>query len=98
MHKIQESFRPPDPRWLESLDDAAKEKVITTIATENIRYSIENILEQSTILREMRAKGQIEIVGAFYDVSTGLVEFIDPDRSPPKTARAEGLPPFLHTP
>ncbi len=98
VHKIQESFQPPDPRWLESLDDASKEKVITNIATENIRYSIENILEQSKILREMRAKGQIEIVGAFYDVSTGLVEFIDPDRKHSRTARAEGLPPFLHTP
>jgi carbonic anhydrase len=42
----------------------------------NVELSIERIKEESSILSEMEKNGEIEIVGAMYDVSTGLVEFI----------------------
>jgi carbonic anhydrase len=54
------------------LNDANVEKV----AHLNVELSIARIKEESSILSEMEQNGEIEIVGAMYDVSTGLVEFI----------------------
>lgn len=50
--------------------------VIEEVAHLNVELSITRIKQESTILAEMDQQGEIEIVGAMYDVSTGLVEFI----------------------
>jgi len=42
-----------------------------------VKRSVENIIEQSVILREMIEKEQIGLIGAIYDVETGLVEFLE---------------------
>lgn len=39
--------------------------------------SIENIKEDSAVLKEMHRKNEIDIVGAIYDTKTGVVEFLD---------------------
>ena len=49
---------------------------VEKVAYLNVELSIERIKEESAILSEMEKNGEIEIVGAMYDVSTGLVEFI----------------------
>jgi carbonic anhydrase len=38
---------------------------------------IEQIHSQLNQLEEMNHKGEIKIVGALYDISTGVVEFLD---------------------
>jgi len=50
--------------------------VIEEVAQLNVELSISRIKQESTILAEMEEQGEIEIVGAMYDVSTGLVEFL----------------------
>jgi len=42
-----------------------------------VKRSVENIIEQSVVLREMIEKEQIGLIGAIYDVETGLVEFLE---------------------
>ncbi|MGI8409327.1 MAG: carbonic anhydrase family protein [Pyrinomonadaceae bacterium] len=42
-----------------------------------VKRSVENIVEQSVILREMIEKEQIGLIGAIYNVETGLVEFLE---------------------
>lgn len=42
-----------------------------------VKRSVENIIEQSVILREMVEKSQVGLIGAIYDVKTGLVEFLE---------------------
>lgn len=49
---------------------------IEETATVNVGLSIENIRKESPILEEMETNGDIKIVGAIYDVSTGNVHFI----------------------
>jgi len=49
---------------------------IEQVAHLNIEQSIKQIRQRSAILSDMEQKGEIEIVGAMYDVNTGLVEFI----------------------
>jgi carbonic anhydrase len=48
---------------------------VDAVARENVRRGIDTVLERSTVLREMRAAGEIDVVGGMYCVSTGLVEF-----------------------
>lgn len=48
---------------------------IEEVSFENVNVSIERIRKESPILAEMEENGEIEIVGASYDVNTGLVEF-----------------------
>lgn len=47
------------------------------VAEINVRRSVEQILEDSPILNEMVEKGEIGIVGAMYDVTSGEVSFYD---------------------
>lgn len=45
------------------------------VADANVHLTIANIRRQSPILRELLDKGQIDLVGAMYDLDTGKVEF-----------------------
>jgi carbonic anhydrase len=49
---------------------------IEETAIVNVALSIENIRKESPILAEMESQGEIQIVGASYDVGTGKVRFI----------------------
>jgi len=52
------------------------EKVVEEVCHVNVQLSIDRIREESAILAEMEKSGEIEIVGAVYDVTTGQVKFI----------------------
>ncbi|RFS23384.1 carbonic anhydrase [Chitinophaga silvatica] len=43
----------------------------------HVERSVQAIVEQSNILRDMIQRGEIGIVGAIYDVETGIVSFMD---------------------
>jgi carbonic anhydrase len=43
----------------------------------NVQVSVENIRKQSPILNEMEQQGQIKIVGAYYDMDNGVVDFFE---------------------
>lgn len=50
---------------------------VENVASINVRRMVEEILERSPILKEMVDNGEIGIVGAMYDVTTGQVEFYE---------------------
>jgi carbonic anhydrase len=55
----------------------SKNKVyVDKVTNENVELAIVNIRKNSPILKEMEEKGEIEIVGGMYDVSTGAVTFV----------------------
>ena len=43
----------------------------------HVQRSVQAIMEQSNILREMIQKGEVGIIGAIYDVETGIVSFME---------------------
>ncbi len=49
---------------------------IEQVSVLNVQLSIDKIRKESSILAEMEQNEEIEIVGASYDVNTGLVEFL----------------------
>ena len=47
------------------------------VSENNVRLAMKNIREKSPILKEMESKGEIKIVGAFYNLAEGNLEFIE---------------------
>lgn len=56
---------------------SANGEFVTHVSRENILHTINTIREESSILHDMEASGQIRIVGALYDMDTGEVRFLD---------------------
>lgn len=52
------------------------EDFVHEVCLSNVNYTIHKIRKDSPILKEMENKGEIKIVGAVYDMSTGKVRFL----------------------
>lgn len=50
---------------------------VENVARIQVKRSVECIVEQSVVLRELIENGQIGLVGAMYDVENGTVEFLE---------------------
>ncbi len=50
---------------------------VKRVAENNVRHNLKLIREKSPILKEMEDKGQIKIVGAFYRLTDGTLEFVE---------------------
>jgi carbonic anhydrase len=49
---------------------------VDAVAMSNVRLGLENIRQRSTILADLEKKKAIDIVGAMYHLSNGVVEFV----------------------
>lgn len=49
---------------------------VEAVAKENVLHTIETIKAKSSILKEMQDKGEIKIIGGYYDLHIGQVEFL----------------------
>jgi carbonic anhydrase len=49
---------------------------VDAVARRNVELTVEEIRRNSPVLAEMEKNGEIRIVGAMYDISTGRVEFL----------------------
>jgi carbonic anhydrase len=50
---------------------------VDLVIRENVNQMVQNIRVQSQVLNEMEKRGEIKIVGAYYDMDNGLVSFFD---------------------
>ena len=50
---------------------------VENVAAINVQQNVNAILEKSAILKEMAENGEINIIGAMYDVTVGKVEFYE---------------------
>ena len=50
---------------------------VQAVAEENVRQTVQQIVDRSPVLRERVASGDLVVVGAMHDVSTGEVSFMD---------------------
>lgn len=58
----------------DGLEDAEFRDLVSRI---NVRNSIKEIKEKSPLLRELINKGEVKLTGAFYDISSGVITFMD---------------------
>jgi len=49
---------------------------VNRVAIENVKLNIDRLKAESPVLNEMVESGDIEVVGAMYDVATGKVNFL----------------------
>ena len=57
--------------------NAENSEFVEKVSRIQVKRSVEEIIERSVILREMIEKGEIGLIGALYDVETGIVEFLE---------------------
>ncbi|MFD0799141.1 carbonic anhydrase family protein [Maribacter chungangensis] len=50
---------------------------VDKVSEKNVHLTIENIRERSRILFDMEQNGEIKIIGAMYDITTGKVNFYE---------------------
>ena len=48
---------------------------VQAVAEMNVQLTMQKLRDRSIVLREMIDKGEVELVGAMYDVSSGKVTF-----------------------
>ena len=71
LDKIQPALSLVKTKQKEMNDQAIEEVIL-----ENVKHSIQQIRKESPILSMMEEAGEIEIVGAIYNVSNGKVDFL----------------------
>jgi carbonic anhydrase len=57
--------------------NAGNPEFVEKVSRIQVKRSVENIIEQSIILREMIENKEIGLIGAVYDIDTGQVEFLE---------------------
>ena len=56
--------------------NSANEAFVTAVAEQNVRLNVNALLTRSHILHDLNETGQIKVVGAMHDVSSGQVTFL----------------------
>jgi carbonic anhydrase len=59
----------------QSLRNSKNIDFVNDVAKKNVELTIDNIRKQSPVLQDMEDAGEIEIVGAMYDINDGSVTF-----------------------
>lgn len=60
-----------------SLRNSKNPEFVDAVAEKNVQLTIDRIHAESPILSEMEKNGEIMIIGAMYDINTGVVNFFD---------------------
>jgi carbonic anhydrase len=55
---------------------SSNDEFVRHVSENNVRYALQQIRSKSPILKEMEDKGEIKIVGAFYRLTDGTLDFI----------------------
>lgn len=61
---------------VEGVADSSNSEFVAKTVENNVKLTIDRIREKSAILKEMEEKGEINIVGGVYKLSTGKVELV----------------------
>jgi len=58
-----------------SLRNSSNSEFLNNVSAKNVQLTIDRITKESSVLAEMHKNGEIQIVGAMYDVNSGVVNF-----------------------
>ncbi len=60
-----------------SLRNSSNSEFVDNVSAKNVQLNIDRILKESDVLAEMLGNGEIQIIGAMYDIKTGAVNFYE---------------------
>ncbi len=68
---------------------SANKAFVEAVAHENVAMTVDNIIERSSVIRGLVESGRLMVIGAMYDVSTGVVTFDDATMRTAETLSAD---------
>jgi len=74
---LMQSIHPALER-AQALTGKTGSEIIEVCCVENVFVQIETMFKKSEVLREAARQGELSIIGAVYDIETGLVTFLGP--------------------
>lgn len=77
INKLEPAVEAVDSPVEADLRNSSNIDFVNAVAAKNVLMTIDNIRNQSPILKEMEADGTIQIVGGMYDIATGNVNFYE---------------------
>jgi len=77
INKLEPAVEAVDSPAEADLRNSSNSDFVNAVAAKNVLMTIDNIRNQSPILKEMEADGAIQIVGGIYDIATGNVNFYE---------------------
>jgi carbonic anhydrase len=75
--EVNSSFNAHDCQHFSQLADESREEFIDDIAKRNVMHTVHQILERSEPIRKLHEEGKVMVLGAMYDVKSGIVEFLE---------------------
>ncbi|MDF0714977.1 carbonic anhydrase family protein [Muricauda sp. 334s03] len=76
INKIEPAVAAVEEPKDKSLRNSKNLEFVDAVSLKNVEMTLENIRNQSEVLKEMEDNGEIAIVGAMYDISDGKVTFL----------------------
>jgi carbonic anhydrase len=79
LHSIVDSISPCLEPLIKATPQVSEDDLLREAMRENIRHSVQQLQQQSPILRKQINEQGLEIIGAEYCVSSGVVDFLTPE-------------------
>ena len=77
LSKIKPAVEIAEEQYEGDNETSENSEYVTEVVNTNVRYTIEQMRERSSIIADLERNGDVVIAGAFYDLDTGVVTFLD---------------------
>lgn len=77
LSKIKPAVERAEEQFEGDNETSENSEYVTEVVNTNVRYTIEQMRERSSIIADLERNGDVVIAGAFYDLDTGVVTFLD---------------------
>ncbi len=78
LHSIVDAISPCLEPLLEATSRESEDALLHEVMRQNVRHSVQQLRQQSSILRKQINEDALEVIGAEYCVSSGTVDFFEP--------------------
>lgn len=77
LSEIQESLEPSELDLLRDGDEAVRESIVDKVSQRNVQHTAQQLLSQSSIVRELVVAKKVALVGAVFNPVDGRVEYLE---------------------
>ncbi|WP_246151489.1 SulP family inorganic anion transporter [Rubripirellula reticaptiva] len=56
------------------------DETVDRVARQNVRHTVKQIISRSSVIQDAVNEGRVKVIGAMYDVKSGVIEFLDSDK------------------